>query len=111
MEKKTTFRSRVCKYAYQIWLNTKASWSECMKRAWALYRLAKAMRAGTISFTYRKSDGTLRRASGTLRDLPAGVTFNGKKMTKPSYKTLAYWDTEKNSFRCFRVENLVSVTA
>lgn len=36
-----------------------------------------------------------------------GATLGGKKVTKPSYKTMAYFDTEKNAFRCFKVENLI----
>ena len=35
------------------------------------------------------------------------LTLGGKKVTKPSYKTMAYFDTEKNSFRCFKIENLI----
>ena len=78
-----------------------------MLKAWQLYRLAKAMREGLVAFFYRKADGTIRKAVGTLKNLPAGATLGGKKVTKPSYKTMAYFDTEKNSFRCFKVENLI----
>lgn len=78
-----------------------------MLKAWQLYRLAKAMREGLVEFFYRKADGTIRKAVGTLKDLQVGATLGGKKLTKPSYKTFAYFDTEKNSFRCFKVENLI----
>ena len=80
-----------------------------MIKAWQLYKLAKAMREGVVSFYFRKVDGTIRKAKGTLKNLPAGITFNGKKVTKPSYKTMAYFDTEKQAFRCFKVENIISV--
>lgn len=107
MEKKNNFRARVMKYAWQLWRATKQQWRICMIKAWQLYRLAKAMREGVVTFYYQKADGTIRKAVGTLRNLPAGATLGGKKVTKPSYKTMAYFDTEKNSFRCFKIENLI----
>jgi len=107
MEKKINFRVRVMKYAWQLWKSTKQAWRLCMIKAWQLYRLAKAMRKGVVTFYYTKTDGSIRKALGTLKNVPAGATLGGKKVTKPSYKTLAYFDTEKNSFRCFKVENLI----
>lgn len=80
-----------------------------MLKAWELYRLAKAMREGVVNFLYRKADGTIRKAVGTLMNLPVGSTLGGKRVTKPSYKTMAYFDIEKASFRCFKIENLIGV--
>lgn len=107
MENKTNFRTRVMKYAWQLWKVTKQAWRLCMIKAWQLYRLAKAMREGVVTFYYTKADGSIRKAMGTLKNVPVGATLGGKKMTKPSYKTMAYFDTEKNSFRCFKVENFI----
>lgn len=109
METKNNFRVRVMKYANQLRKATEQPWRACMIKAWQLYKLAKAMREGNVTFYYYKADGTIRKAIGTLRNLPTGITLGGKKMTKPSYKTLAYFDTEKQSFRCFKVENLIAV--
>ena len=106
---KTNFRARVMKYAWQLWRATQQEWRSCMLKAWELYRLAKAMRGGIVTFWYKKTDGTLRKAMGTLKNIPAGITFGGKKVTKPSYKTLCYFDTEKNAFRSFKIENLVAI--
>ena len=107
MEKKNNFRARVMKYAWQLWRNTKQQWRVCMIKAWQLYRLAKAMREGVVTFYYEKADGTIRKAVGTLKNMPVGATLGGKKMTKPSYKTMAYFDTEIKAFRCFKIENLI----
>lgn len=109
MEKKNNFRVRVMKYAWQLWKTTNQVWRLCMIKAWQLYRLAKAMREGVVSFYYQKSDGSIRKAVGTLKNVPAGASLGGKKVTKPSYKTMAYFDVEKNSFRSFKVENLICV--
>lgn len=107
MEQKSNFRARVMKYAWQLWRATKQSRQLCMIKAWQIYKLAKAMREGVVTFYYTKTDGTIRKASGTLKNLPSGATFGGKRLTKPSYKTLTYFDIEKNAFRCFRIENLI----
>lgn len=109
MEKKNNFRVRVMKYAWQLWKTTNQAWRLCMIKAWQLYRLAKAMREGVVSFYYQKADGSIRKAMGTLKNVPVGATLGSKKFTKPSYKTMAYFDIEKNSFRCFKVENLICV--
>ena len=107
MEKKNNFRARVMKYAWQLWRATKSQWRLCMIKAWTLYKLAKAMREGVVEFVYSKADGTTRIARGTLVNVPAGTTFGGKKVTKPSYKTMIYYDVDRNAFRSFRIENLI----
>lgn len=107
MEKKTKFRKTVMKYAWQILKATGQAWRTCMIKAWRLYRLAKAMREGVVTFCYAKVDGTIRNAVGTLKNVPSGATFGGKRITKPSYKTMRYFDLEKNGFRSFKIENLV----
>ena len=105
---KTSFRVRVMKYAHQMYASTKNSWVSCLKKAWEIYRLAKEMRNGIVNFAYVKVDGTIREACGTLMNLPAGRTLNGKRMTKTSYKTFAYFDIEKGEMRCFKIENLLT---
>ena len=107
--KKSNFRVRVMKYAWHLWKSTQYSWQLCMIKAWQLYRLARRMRSGLVSFYYTKSDGSIRKATGTLKDRPSGVSLNGKHLTKPSYKTMAYFDIDKNGYRCFKVENLICI--
>ena len=109
MEKKNNFRVRVMKYAWQLWKSTHQAWRLCMIKAWQLYRLAKSMRDGVVTFYYTKTDGTIRKATGTLKSIPSGASLGGKKMTKPSYKTMTYFDIDKSSFRSFKVENLICV--
>ncbi len=104
---KINFRSRVMKYAHQLAKTTGNSWKICMLKAWELYRLAKKMKKGIVKFVFLKVDGTVRYANGTLINT-RGISFNGKKLTKPSYKTFVYYDTDKNEMRCFKIENLVT---
>ncbi len=109
MEKKLNFRVRVMKYAWQLFKTTAEAWRICMIKAWQLYRLAKAMRGGIVEFYYKKTDGSVRKASGTLANVPAGATLGGKRITKPSYRTMTYYDTDRKAFRCFKVENLICI--
>lgn len=104
MEKKDNFRKRVMKYAWQIWKNTRKSWSRCLMQAWANYRLLRAMKVKVVEFYFKKTDGTIRRAFGTLK----GIAYksSGRK-SETTYKTITFYDTEKDSFRCYRVENLL----
>lgn len=101
MKTSENFRKRVMKYAWQLWRTTGQMWRICMIKAWQLYRLAKTMKGGVRTFYYQKTDGTIRRAVGTLRE------HNTRRATKPSYKTMTYFDIEKNAYRCFRLENFI----
>ena len=67
------------------------------------------MREGVLKFVFEKTDGSIRTACGTLVNVPAGATNKGKKMTKPSYKTFSYFDTDKNEFRCSKIKNLIMI--
>ena len=109
MVSKTNFRVRVMKYAHQLLKSTHKSWRYCLLKAWELYRLAKKMLEGVVKFVFEKTDGSIRTAFGTLVNVPAGDTNKGKRMTKPSYKTFSYFDIDKSEFRCFKIENLITI--
>lgn len=108
MQTKRNFRVKVMKYAHFLFTSTTNSWNVCLLKAWELYRLAKKMREGIVKFAFQKLDGTIRYAWGTLQNLPAGASV-GNKSKEPSYKTFAYFDTQKKAMRCFRIENLITV--
>lgn len=108
MQTKSNFRVRVMNYAHHIYTSANYTWSAALKKAWTLYRLAKMMRKGVVKFFYEKVDGSARVAYGTLVNLPAGVT--SRRSAKASnYGTMCYWDTKKNAFRSFKVENFIAI--
>lgn len=101
-----TFRTTVFERAYEIMKNTGKAFAVCLSKAWQLYRLAKDLRTKEeVCFTYEKKDGTLRKAYGTLKNVEQFVKGNGSQ----SPKVFNYWDLEAVAFRCFKVENFVSV--
>ena len=85
------------------------TWSAALKKAWTLYRLAKMMRKGVVKFYFEKVDGSARVAYGTLKDLPVGVTSRRSATKAPNFGTMRYWDTKKNAFRSFKVENFIAI--
>ena len=109
MKTTTSFRVRVMSYAHHIVVTTVISWSDALKKAWQLYRLAKLMRHGVVKFYFEKVDGSARVAYGTLCNLPAGITSRKGSKKSPNYGTMCYWDTKKNAFRSFRVENFIAI--
>ena len=109
MKTTTSFRVRVMSYAHHIFVTTVISWSDALKKAWQLYRLAKLMRHGVVKFYFEKVDGSARVAYGTLCNLPAGITSRNGSKKATNYGTMCYWDTKKNAFRSFRVENFIAI--
>jgi hypothetical protein len=102
---KTSFKSKIFHDAWTIFRATGKAFSICLVKAWAVFRLRKAMIAGVVRFAYEKADGSLRRAVGTLKEVSAMVKGTGSE----NYKTVAYYDLEAGGFRSFKVENLITV--
>lgn len=91
-------------------LQSNATVLACMyDKSMAIVQACQSDAGGIVAFYYLKSDGSVRKAHGTLKDMPSGATLGGKKITKPSYKTMSYYDTERKAFRSFKVENLICV--
>jgi hypothetical protein len=59
-----------------------------------------------VVFEFRKKDGSIRQAKGTLIEsyLPAS---NGKSGKQSSDNVVVYWDLDKQGFRSFVKENFV----
>ena len=82
--------------------------SEALKKAWQVFKLKAKMAKGIVRFYFRKVDGTIREAYGTLRaDLMPEI--KGDDTRRKNDTTQTYYDTEKQSFRCFKLANLVSI--
>ena len=103
---KTTiaFRTRVFSWAHQLVRSTGKTFSVCLSKAWALYRLRKRMATETVKISFEKADGSLRIAYATLKDVASQVKGTGT----PNFKTMAYFDTEAQGFRSFKVENFIT---
>lgn len=101
---KTNFRTKVFNQAHELMKTTHKTFAVCLAKAWALYRLTKRMSSGVVSFCYEKADGTLRKAKGTLKEVQHLI----KGIGIATYSTVRYFDVEADSFRSFKIENLIT---
>ena len=60
-------------------------------------------------FIYKKTNGEVREAFGTLNAAICGKHINGRGISPEYWGCTPYWDMEKGGFRSFRWENLVAV--
>ena len=83
------------------------SMSEALKCAWANLKLKAALKVKIVEFYFKKTDGTLRQAFGTLMSDRVPET-KGTKKTADNCQV--YFDTEKEEWRCFKKCNLVKIS-
>lgn len=81
--------------------------SEALKTSWANFKLRKEMKKRIVRFYFRKVDGSVREAFGTLLDTMLPPTKGTGRTPNPTTQT--YYDTEKEQYRCFKKANLLSV--
>ena len=96
--------SNIMRRAWELFRTTGKTFSVCLVRAWALYRLTKRMRTGVVSFCYEKANGATRKAKGTLQGVAPLIKGTGKETPK----TVRYFDIEAGGFRSFRIENFIT---
>ena len=105
---KTIDLSNIMRTAWQFVKITGLSLSECLKKAWLNFKLAKKMKTAIVKFYYKKVDGSIREAYGTLKaDLIPATTGTDTRKRNETVQT--YYDTERNEYRCFKRLNLVSI--
>ena len=82
------------------------SMSEALKCAWANIKLRALLGKKVVEFYFKKTDGTLRQAFGTLMSDRIPET-KGTKKTADSCQV--YFDTEKEEWRCSKKCNLIKI--
>lgn len=95
-------KSLVFKTAHQL-KDQFTSWSKCLAYAWQLIKLKYRLLSGVAEFSFYKVDGSIRKAKGTLKSDYFSYESKGRKSNS---NVFTYFDIEKNSFRCFKIENL-----
>ena len=100
-------RKKVLKLTWALIKVYKMSFSEAQKLSWANTKLKVALHQGPVQFTYKKKDGEMRNAIGTLHNVEH--LFVGSDKFQNDIFTLRYYDLEKEDFRAMKMNNLVSV--
>ena len=104
---KTNDFSNIMRNAWRFFRITGENFSECLRAAWTNFKLVAAMRTRIVKFYFRKVDGSIREAYGTLRAdmIPATAVDNRKR----NDTVQTYFDTERQEYRCFKKLNLVAI--
>jgi hypothetical protein len=94
--------------AWRFFRITGESFAGCLRRAWANFKLVVAMRTRIVKFYFRKVDGKIWEAYGTLRiDMVPETKGDDRRKQNDTVQT--YYDTERQEWRCFKRLNLVSI--
>lgn len=103
---KTTDLSTIMRNAWRFFHITGLAFAECLKQAWANFKLVRRMQKGIVKFYFQKVDGTIREAWGTLSSkIMPTITGTDKRAKNDTVQV--YFDTEVNEFRCFKKLNLI----
>ena len=80
------------------------------KRAKDLSRLKKLLKAGVVEFSYKKKDGSVRKAKGTLKDeLLPETDKDDERKKNLSKDCFYYYDLKRDAFRCFLKDNFIEI--
>ena len=80
--------------------------SEAMKVAWTNIKLRALLGKKVVEFYFKKTDGTLRQAFGTLM---SGRVPETKGTRKTAENCQVYFDAEKEAWRSFKKCNLIKI--
>lgn len=98
----------VMSLAWQMVKKNGFSMSEALKTAWANLKLKAEMKKRIVKFYFKKVDGSVREAYGTLNEkLMPAITGTDKRAKNDTVQT--YFDTERGEFRCYKKANLMSI--
>lgn len=79
-------------------------------RAKDLSRLKKLLKAGVVEFSYKKKDGSVRKAKGTLKDeLLPETDKDDERKKNLSKDCFYYYDLKRDDFRCFLKDNFIEI--
>lgn len=105
--KRTDLRA-IMQMAWQFVKRNGMILADALKKAWQVFKLKAQMMKGIVRFYFRKVDGTIREAYGTLRtDLMPEIKGEDNRRKNDTVQT--YFDTERQEFRCFKLANIVTL--
>lgn len=96
----------IMKTAWQFRKQYNLSMSEALKQAWANFKLKKELSERVVMFYFRKVNGEIRQAYGTLMANIVPATAGNRKTNNENQ---IYFDTEKLGWRSFKKVNLISI--
>lgn len=84
-----------------------------MKHGDVGFVLTEALKFGKVNFTFRKKDGTIRRAVGTLNlglipDLDKRFKRSEEERVERTDQT-SFYDMEKGAWRCCKFDSILTI--
>lgn len=105
--KKSDLRA-IMQMAWQFVKRNGFTMAEALRAAWLNFKLKAAMAVRIVKFYFQKVDGSIREAYGTLKtDLVPATSGNDNRRKNETVQT--YYDTEVQSWRCFKRANLLRI--
>ncbi len=87
---KTTDLKNIMQLAWQFFRQTGLKFSECLKKAWANFKIKKKMQTQIVRFYFQKVNGEIREAWGTLK---SDLLPETEHKRKPNNTVQVYFDT------------------
>lgn len=73
-------------------------------------RLRKLMKSGVVDFSYKKKDGRLRKAKGTLNtNLIPETDSDDKRLKSTNTDCFTYYDLKRDDWRTFIKDNFIEI--
>lgn len=95
------------KQAWKMVKENDFTMSEAMKLAWSLYKMTQRLKDGVVKFSFKKKDGSIREAVGTLQNDVIAPHLKGGERTSNVTDTVIYFDVEAQGFRSFKTTNFI----
>lgn len=105
--KKSDLRS-IMQMAWQFVKRNGFTMSEALHAAWLNFKLKVAMAVRIVKFYFQKVDGSIREAYGTL-NASIMPEISGSDNRRKNDTVQTYYDTEVQSFRCYKKANLLRI--
>ncbi len=102
-----TYKANIFRQAWDFVRRYGFTMSEALKTAWANAKFKAQATKKVVEFYFKKVDGTIRQAFGTLDETRLPETKGEERRRSADVQT--YFDTEKGEWRCFKKCNLLRV--
>ena len=96
------------------WIRSKyVSSDESLRRTFRFNDVYDLLKEGIAHFWFRKADGSLRSAYGTLDmtiiERHGGVPEGVERKGRPFSGKVSYFDLERDAWRCFRADSVQEI--
>lgn len=113
-ETKRQLNQWVMELAHYLETEHGLEWKVALQKAHLAKTILGLMGTSVVRFTFRKKDGTVREARGTLcrelsKEFAAYEYVNAVEEVVWPRATFTYWDMERQGFRTISAERLIEV--